>query len=108
METDRCYGSLIPGVFVDSFGNILGRTYIPVQCGVTLLMHKYPHNKLNSDPISNWFLSIPFTNYCISFHAIQDDIIVPVKQALQYYTDMQNALEEEKKRQKTNNPKTSH
>ncbi|ELT98430.1 hypothetical protein CAPTEDRAFT_124844 [Capitella teleta] len=32
------------------------------------------------------------------FPVITDDIIVPVRKALDYYTDMQNALEEEKKR----------
>ncbi|KAK2157616.1 hypothetical protein LSH36_188g08047 [Paralvinella palmiformis] len=50
----------------------------------------------------------PWLECLLEEYFIQDDIIVPVKQALQYYTDMQNALEEEKKRQKTNNPKTSH
>ncbi|KAI0219962.1 High affinity cGMP-specific 3',5'-cyclic phosphodiesterase 9A [Lamellibrachia satsuma] len=33
------------------------------------------------------------------FPMISEEIILPVRHALQYYSDMQNALEEEKKRQ---------
>ena len=38
---------------------------------------------------------------CYMSHVLshwQEDIILPVRHALQYYSDMQNALDEEKKR----------
>lgn len=38
---------------------------------------------------------------------MQDDIIMPVRRALDYYTEMQKALEEEKKRKEAENDKKS-
>ena len=39
---------------------------------------------------------------------VQDDVIVPVRKALEYYTEMQQALEEEKKRKEMNEKSDKH
>ncbi|KAK3101817.1 hypothetical protein FSP39_006588 [Pinctada imbricata] len=42
-----------------------------------------------------------FESLCELFPVIEEDIIEPVRKALEYYTDMQKALEEEKRRRDT-------